>query len=241
VGAPNVGKSSLLNRLLGTERSIVTAEAGTTRDTVEESFSYKGARFVLTDTAGIRAAASEAERLGVERSLQAAREADIHIAVPDAEETAVIQEEAERNNEIKASMLQQTFPYELPREKPIIFVKNKIDLYPHESRTTNHEPRTQICVSALTGENIDALKEAIYDTTVGKISAHGATLNNLRQFTAVVRASEALERLEVSKELSLDCMLSDLSEAYRELGTVTGVTATDAIVDEIFSKFCVGK
>ncbi|MCL2797729.1 MAG: hypothetical protein FWD58_06720 [Firmicutes bacterium] len=177
-------------------------------------------------------------------------------------------------SEKRAVRHKQAFPFELPQDKPVIYIENKIDLLspeprapgsrlrkvaeacnPYEEdsnlsepRTPNPEPRTPnphspspVPVSALTGQNIDALKDAIYQATVGKISAHGAKINNLRQLTAVVKSLEALERLEISKALSLDCMLSDLSDAYRELGSVTGVTATDAIVNEIFSKFCVGK
>ena len=247
-GLPNVGKSLLLNRLLGFERAIVTSEAGTTRDTLEESFLFKGVRFILTDTAGIRKAQSEAEKLGVARSAGAVSEANLILAVSEAD---------------------KEFTLELPKNKPVIFVKNKTDLFQNISlqekgRQTKHggasaarntsdsdmvfggvfnELQTDkvVYLSALKNENIEELKEKMYAATVGKISAKGVSINNRRHLTAVVKAEEALLRAKAAKDKSLDCVLSDLNEAYRALGSVTGVTATDEIINEIFAKFCVGK
>ena len=226
IGLPNAGKSTLLNRLLGAERAIVTAEPGTTRDTVEETFIYRGVRFVVTDTAGIRAAATEAERLGIQRSLAAAEGADVILRVEDGTGEANITELTKITTE----------------NKPVIVVKNKLDLARLDKTTDNTMPcPSSISISALTGENVELLKERLYGETVGKISAHGASICNLRQLDAVTRAAEALERLSISEQLSLDCMLSDLYEASRALGSITGITATDAVVDAIFAQFCVGK
>jgi len=262
IGAPNVGKSLLLNRLLGINRAIVTPEAGTTRDTIEESFLYKGVRFTVTDTAGMREAESEAERLGIERSLRAAEQANLVLAVSDTADGGwrMVNGKEDKGKRIEGKGQK----FAIPAGKSVIYVQNKIDLIQiikykvqitnadNNSKTPSVIPAstspppashslTPIPVSALTGENIGALKEAVYAATVGKISAHGASINNLRQLTAVVKTLEALNRLQASENLSLDCMLSDLNEAYRQLGAVTGVTAADAIVDEIFAKFCVGK
>ena len=216
VGLPNVGKSLLMNRLLGHDRAIVTDEAGTTRDTVEESFLYRGVRFILTDTAGIREAASEAEKQGIERSVRAAEEANLILAVAEADKEFILP---------------------LPNSKPVLFVKNKTDLFSVKKGTEDNA----VNISALTQHNIETLKEEIYARTVGKISASGVSINNLRQFTAVLKTLEALDRIVQSSQISLDCVLSDLNEAYRALGTVTGITATDSIINAIFSNFCVGK
>jgi tRNA modification GTPase len=214
-GEPNVGKSTLFNRLCGYERAIVTDEAGTTRDTVEESYVYKGIRFNVTDTAGIRnGLKSAAEKKGIERSEEAVASADVVLAVYETGEE---------------------FNLALRNDKKVIFVENKSD----KTRKNAAKTDKAVLVSALKGENIDGLKERIFVSAVGKTVTGGSGLNNLRQLSGAEGALEALKRAE--RAPNLECVISDLSDGYRLLGAVTGAAATDEIVDEIFKRFCVGK
>ena len=214
VGVPNAGKSSLLNRLLGRDRAIVTAQAGTTRDTVEESYEYKGMLFTLVDTAGLRETADEAERAGVERSAQAAKTAHVVLRVTDLSAPADV------NVETTGKVLD---------------IYNKTDLAP--------PPRGAVAVSAKTGEGIDALKEAIYAAaSCGDIVTDGAMLTGARHYGL---AREALNELNACLSdlgaVSADCLLVGLRLALDRLGRITGATASDDVINEIFSKFCVGK
>ncbi len=213
VGEPNVGKSKILNSLLGYERAIVTDIAGTTRDTLSESYTYEGLRFVVTDTAGIRETADTVEKIGVERAKQEASKSDVIVVVTQA---------GERFEPIQAT-------------GRVIKVENKIDLFSPKSEDS-------VKVSALTGEGIRDLKKAIYEAVAGRITVGGGMITNARQLSAV---EEAI--LQVNNALSavgctsLDMVSSELSQAYRSLGKITGVSSSDEIVGEIFSRFCVGK
>ena len=217
VGLPNAGKSSLLNRLLGRERAIVTASAGTTRDTIEESYEYKGMLFTLADTAGVRETSDEAERAGVERSALAALRAHIVLRVTDI-----------------------SSPVYLPIETSgkIIEVYNKTDI------ADGPVPEGAIGISALTGDGTEELKEAIYAAAVGKdVCADGAVLTSARHYTLALSAADALKsgigclKSGESPELAL----GELNAALASLGGITGANATDDVLDDIFSRFCVGK
>lgn len=214
-GAPNAGKSLLLNRLSGRDRAIVTDIEGTTRDTLEESYEFGGIKFTLIDTAGIRETENEIEKFGIERSYKAMKEADLVLSVFEPEKNSVTDE----------TVAEKT-----------LRVMNKSDLNGIDRSDCD------IKVSAKTGENIDELKKLIFDKTCKEISQNGATLTNARQFDATVKAYKALKRAEKSAEdMTFDCIISDLNEAYRALGSVTGLYASGDIVNEIFSRFCVGK
>lgn len=214
VGVPNAGKSSLLNRLLGRDRAIVTAQAGTTRDTVEESYEYKGMLFTLVDTAGLRDAEDEAERIGVERSAHAARTAHVVLRVVDL--SAPVLPVVETDGEV-------------------IDVYNKTDLA--------LPPQGAVAVSAKTGEGIADLKDRIYAAaSCDSVFVGGAMLTGARHY-ALARAAlcdldAAIADLGV---VSVDCVLVGLRAALDALGGITGRAATDDVLDEIFSKFCVGK
>ncbi|MCL2061881.1 MAG: tRNA uridine-5-carboxymethylaminomethyl(34) synthesis GTPase MnmE [Firmicutes bacterium] len=227
-GPVNAGKSLLLNRLLGYDRAIVSSEEGTTRDSLEESFLYKGVRFVLTDTAGMRGdAESEAERQGIIRAQESLNGAHIIAAVCEAD---------------------KPFTQVLPPNKTVIYVKNKTDLFEYGKEGGNcgedaeYKAQSQtVYTSALKNEGIDELKEKLYRAAFGKMSAKGAAINNLRQLSAVSKALDALQRAKTAATVTADCLLSDLNDAYRQLGSVTGITAADEIINEIFASFCVGK
>ncbi len=215
VGEPNAGKSMLLNRLLGCDRAIVTDIEGTTRDTLEEKFEYRGIIFTLIDTAGLRETENEIEKYGIERSYKAIGKADVILSVFEPNKSSVI------NDGDKSK---------------IIKVLNKSDIY------LGGNEDYDIKLSAKTGENVEKLKDLIFEKTCKDISANGATLTNARQLGAVESAFDALERAENSaKNDAFDCIISDLNDAYRALGAVTGAFASDDVVNEIFSRFCVGK
>ena len=218
IGEPNAGKSMLLNRLLGTDRAIVTDIEGTTRDTLEEKFEYKGINFILIDTAGLRNTDNEIEKFGIERSYKAMEKADVILSVFEVG---------------KESVLDGKF------SDKTLKVMNKLDT---QACFEGTDVQADIKISAKTGENTEELKELIYNKTCKNVSANGVTLTNARQLSAVEKAYKALKRAETSAENNMfDCIISDLNDSYRALGTVTGLYASDDIVNEIFSRFCVGK
>jgi len=222
VGKPNVGKSALLNRLLGFERAIVTDIAGTTRDTVEEHFTHNGILFVIIDTAGIRDTTDRVEQIGIQRSNVAIESANLIINVTDIHNP--------------------TDFVKVNPSTPVIDVVNKLDLAPNAPTLQSTKDTNSIYLSAKNGDHIQTLKDTMVEKTLGKIDASGASINTMRQFTAVTTALDSLNQIEdVSMHLSLDCVLSDLTEAHRALCSLTGVIATDEVINEIFAKFCVGK
>ena len=213
IGKPNAGKSSLMNALLGYDRAIVTEEKGTTRDTLTEKYIYRGLKFNLTDTAGLREAESLPEKMGIERTKAAANESDVILYVTDGSE-----ENSEYTNDNAKTLL----------------VENKCDV--RECKNSDG-----IKVSALTGEGIEQLKEKIY-SLVGGVSVGGVVLNNQRQYACAISAKEHLTRaIENIGNVPIELICSDLYDAYSALGRITGITGSDAIADEIFRKFCVGK
>lgn len=219
VGRPNTGKSSLLNALLSYEKAIVSAAAGTTRDVVEGTLIVGGVKFELKDTAGIRAAEDEAESMGVERSRRVAEEADVLLVVLDGSEQTRAEDE-----EILA----------LTAGKNRIIVSNKSD-------KGGAYGRADIVLSAKTGENIDKLKEMLFNSTVGKgVDPNGEFLSERRHYDALSRALAFLGNAR-AEHLPLEMAFSETEAAWRALGEITGETASEEIVEEIFSKFCVGK
>lgn len=212
VGKPNAGKSRLMNALLGYERSIVTDIAGTTRDYVEESFIYRDMRFCLIDTAGMRTTYDTVEKMGVERSVNIMKSADIVLYVLEAGDTV-----------------------ENPDVGNVVYAENKIDvLTPKRSDS--------IKISALTGDGLELLKEQLYKNAVGLTCSAGG-INNLRHLQAVENALQATDGAlsAIENKMPPDLVSDDLMSAYRALGSITGITGSDKIVGEIFSRFCVGK
>ena len=219
-GKPNTGKSSLLNRLLGYEKAIVSDIAGTTRDAVEGTIEIGGVRFNLYDTAGIRESGDKIEAIGIERAENIVRSADIVVLVSD--ETEGAGEDARL--------------FSLIGDKPLVRLFNKADL------GGEAPPGTDAAVSALTGEGMEKLREILYEKGFGARSEDAAFLVEERHFKALVKAREALLRAEEGCGVRpLELVAADMTEAWETLGEITGETASEAVIEEIFSKFCVGK
>jgi len=228
-GLPNVGKSSLLNRLLEFERAIVTEIPGTTRDTLEETLIIKGVPFVLVDTAGIAASEDPVERIGVARSRQAMIEADLVLLVvdghtpPSAEELFL----AEEMGAVKA-----------------IVICNKSDLLPHCDYTNFLATVPHIPISALTGDGLEELRQGMVDATIGTVLESGGALVTNPRHEALLRATLASvqDAATAAKEAFPDEMIAvDVREAIHCLGLITGENADEELLDTIFSTFCIGK
>lgn len=224
VGSPNVGKSSLLNALLGHDRAIVSSTAGTTRDTICETILYKGIKFNLTDTAGIRNEGDEIERIGIERAKQEIDKADLILFVCD-----LSREMSQEETQMLESL----------DKKKTILVGNKIDIA-IPSAKTDYET---INISAKNSENIDALLEKIYNKTVeNKIDLSKIVLTNLRHINILKEAQKlSTEVLKNLSAMTLDVVAFEIKRIWNELGKITGETETEQIIDQVFSKFCLGK
>lgn len=230
VGRPNVGKSSLLNALLGYDRAIVTDVAGTTRDTIEEKAVVGGVLLRLIDTAGIRETEDTVERIGVERSRNALENAQLVLAVVDSSDAL---------NEEDLAILSEAV-----RCEKCILVWSKSDLSDGPTAVMlKNAPSAQVSVSSLTGEGLEELEHTVADLfPVGEVPA-GLTLTNTRQAEAVERAARAvggaLDALRGG--LTPDAVLTDAEGALNALGELTGRTLREDLVGRIFERFCVGK
>lgn len=217
-GRPNVGKSSLMNALLGIDRAIVTAAAGTTRDIIDEKLSMDGVPVRLIDTAGIREAKDEAEQIGVMRARTAMQDADVVCLVLDAS--------------VKTTEQDRALLAETERENRIVLL-NKCDL----PLACDYQSEA-IRVSAKTGEGLKALKERILALAAPE-RADGTTITNERHIRALEQALYALRDAETAEEL--DCAATDVKNALHHLGSITGTDVDAAVIDRIFERFCVGK
>lgn len=228
VGRPNVGKSSLFNRLLERERAIVTASPGTTRDLVTERLSLGGIPVELVDTAGLREAHDEAEALGILKSREALADADIVLVVLEA--SVPLREDEQ---ELIASLA----------GRRALVVRNKCDLDP----VTEAPPELSlpsVATSALTGEGLAALREALADQVRNPAGeSESGILTSLRHFEAVQSALISLNaaRTAVAATIPHEMLLLDLYTALRHLDSLTGETTADDILNRIFSSFCIGK
>ena len=230
LGLPNAGKSSLLNALLGYDRAIVTEVAGTTRDTVEEKVRLGGRLLRLCDTAGIRATADSVEKIGVDRAVAAAEQAELALVVLDG--SAPLTGEEER-----------IFALAEKAEHAVLVV-NKRDL-PQRAALDGLEARFPcVChVCAATGEGVEQIGRAVRTFYPEEAGAGGVLLTNSRQAEAVTRALHAVERAQaaVAADLTPDAVLTDAEEALAALGELTGKSIREDLVATIFSRFCVGK
>ena len=229
VGRPNVGKSSLFNALLDRERAIVTAEPGTTRDTVEGEIDLDGVPVRLVDTAGVRDTESHAEALGVERSRAAAAGADVVLWVVDRSEPVT---EADAGA-VEDAAADRT-----------VLLYNKSDL-PAVAEPLPQPVAATAEVSALTGEGLDAVHEALRSVLRlnGALGSEGPVVVRARHADALGRARAAVDGAmqSLASEVTLDCVAIDVREAMDALGEIIGEKTTDDVLNHIFGAFCIGK
>jgi tRNA modification GTPase len=230
VGRPNVGKSSLLNALLRTSRAIVTPIPGTTRDTLEETLNLRGIPLCLVDTAGITESDNLIEKLGIERSRQAMERADLILLVIDGSEPL----QAADLNLARAV-----------RNGTAILVVNKIDLPVIAAHGTIVPEARHICISALTGEGLPLLEDAIVETIfAGQVQTSDVpVISNPRHREILERALAHVTAAESGYQTNLttDLVAVDLTAAVSALGEITGETVGEDVLDAIFSNFCLGK
>lgn len=227
-GAPNAGKSSLLNALAGVESAIVTDIAGTTRDVIRESVLIDGIPVHISDTAGLRDANDEVERIGIERSLSEVEKADLLLLVIDASQGDAAQQ-AQQLREQHQDLAQ----------KPCVTVYNKCDLIGQQPYQGEHS----VSLSAKTGAGIDLLRTAIKQHTQTNFSGESSFLARKRHIDAL---RQCLHFLHTGKEqLELhhagELLAEDLSYAHKHLGQITGKVSADDLLGVIFSSFCIGK
>jgi tRNA modification GTPase len=227
VGRPNVGKSSLFNRLVERERAIVTATPGTTRDLVTETVAMGGIPVKLIDTAGIRQAHDEAESIGIRKSYEALSEADLVLVVMDS-----TQEISAQDRELLATS---------PNRRTLA-VANKADL---DGRAITIDAFRVFRTSALTGQGVDELRQEILQMIAGRSGGEQESgfLTNVRHQRLVEEAITNLDaaRQAVEREIPHEMIMIDLYGALRPLDAITGETTTDDILNLIFSSFCIGK
>ena len=234
VGRPNVGKSSLFNRLVENERAIVTATPGTTRDLVSETVSIGGIPVRLVDTAGIRDALDEAESIGVRKSMEALADADIVLVVLDASQPASDEAARRCDTELVSQVAR----------RPAIVVQNKIDAI-STAPLLPDGGRPVVMTSALTGQGIEQVRARILRLAGGNGAAQpeAGFLTNVRHQKLVQNSIAALDAATtaIPRKTPHEMILLDLYNALRPLDEITGATTADDILNRIFSTFCIGK
>lgn len=215
VGAPNVGKSSLLNALLGTDRAIVSGIEGTTRDVLTESAYFRDIKFNFIDTAGLRDTQNEIEAEGIKRAKAVAEKADVILYVVDNPNDQTV----------------------FATDKPLIKIYNKADLGAKTQLLAN-----EIALSAKSGE-VEELKQRLYDMfNAGEIQNSDLLITNERHLSCLTQAKEQIDvALEETQRATLDIVTSAMRDGWQTLGEITGTNAQEDIIDRIYSKFCLGK
>jgi len=230
VGVPNVGKSSLLNALLGYDRAIVTSIAGTTRDTINETYEFGGVKFNLVDTAGLHSTEDEIEKIGIKRTYDAINDADVVLQLIDCTQP-----------------LDKQFDTNI-KNNNILYVINKQDLLNDtnlkqlKEYTQKHNINIDMQISAKNKENINNLKQLIFDKTINKeMLSRDVLITNIRHKQLLKFALDELNKALEQNNTTLDCIALLLKDAWQNLGQITGEYTDDTILDRLFSKFCLGK
>ncbi len=230
-GRPNVGKSTLLNALLGENRAIVTSVPGTTRDIIEERVDWNGLPIRLIDTAGIRSSGDEAEKIGIERALCAMKEADLALILFDGALPLTAEDEKIAKEACGLPALAVVTKGDLPQVLSIeeVFERTGLDAVP---------------ASAFNQDGLNALKTAVYSffESYSPAEKPDALVTNRRHLDAILSALGSVKSaIAALDKRDLDCATIDLRSAWYSLGEISGLTVDEAIVDRIFKKFCLGK
>jgi tRNA modification GTPase len=238
VGRPNVGKSSLFNRLLNQDRAIVTATPGTTRDLVAESANLRGIPLRFVDTAGIREALDEAEKIGVQKSMQAIADSDLRLMVVDASEPWS-KEDGHLLDKIRplGALVVAANKSDLPAKVSVREVEEKLD------NCGDRPSASVVCTSALNGDGIQELREKILEAAAPGGIREADLLTNFRHEQLINDSLQALAKArEASRQrVHHEMLLLDLYDALRALDQITGATDVEDLLGIIFSTFCVGK
>jgi tRNA modification GTPase len=230
-GIPNVGKSSLFNALLRDARAIVSAQAGTTRDRLEEYITLSGVPVKLIDTAGVRHTEDEIERLGVQIARDVQKSAQVALLVLDA---------SRASNDEDYALFQELLALGIP----VVIALNKCDLIVEPALPTWASAATDWqAVSAMTGTGLAALEETLGRILLGgaNVAADEALVNRLHQQDSLRRASECVGRFLEGAGMSPEFLALDLQEGLQALGELTGETTPDEVLGAIFGSFCIGK
>ena len=228
VGKPNAGKSSIMNALLNYDRAIVTDIQGTTRDTLEETYIYKGVKFVLIDTAGIRDTDDVVEKIGVKKAKDMIKSADVTLYIADG---------SRELNEDDFTIINTL------NDKNTIVIVNKSDL---EQKINEKEIpfKNKIEVSAISKKGIDSIKEKIFNFVIDEnILASDIIITNVRHLNSIKDAIKNVEESisALKQNIGLDLVTVNIKNVWLSLGEITGETDNEKIIDNIFAKFCVGK
>ena len=242
-GAPNAGKSSLLNALAGAELAIVTPIAGTTRDKVQETISIEGVPIHIVDTAGLRESSDEVERIGIARAWEEISRADVVIHLRDAAQSVNT-----INSVALDADLMPAIALKLPKNTPILEVWNKIDLAASSASDPNPNPN-DLHISAKTGAGLDALRKKLLELAGWQAASSEGSLIARERHVQAMRAvqahlHEASDHLDASlfnNAGGLDLLAEELRLAQNALGEITGEFSADDLLGEIFSRFCIGK
>lgn len=229
VGRPNAGKSSILNALLREERALVSDVPGTTRDTIEEVISHKGVAIRLVDTAGLRQSSEKVESMGISKAEEFISKADVILHVID------VANEEERGSAFN------------PNGKPVITLYNKIDLISDGHPAGKTGNNSTLYTSATEMEGISEIGDTIIGVALGESNGtetgESVTITNERHKDALLSTIESLDRAleSTNRKMSSEFIVVDLRSALDSLGLLSGETTTDDILDNIFSRFCIGK
>ncbi|MFD2512579.1 tRNA uridine-5-carboxymethylaminomethyl(34) synthesis GTPase MnmE [Pontibacter locisalis] len=232
VGKPNAGKSTLLNKLLNEEKAIVSDVPGTTRDFIEDEINIEGVTFRFIDTAGLRETTDKVEAIGVERTMQKLSQSSLIIYLFDITEVTAgeVQAELDRLN---------------PKKLPIVAVANKIDQAAPEKLAAFASIENLVQISAAEGANLEDLKNALVEkVNLGKLNTQSQTIvTNLRHVDSLNKTYAALDDVlnGLGLGMSGDLVAADIRRALYSLGEITGEITTDDLLDNIFTKFCIGK
>jgi tRNA modification GTPase len=239
VGRPNVGKSSLMNTLLRSDRAIVTDIAGTTRDVITETINLRGIPATLVDTAGIAETEDVIERIGIDRSRQALEAAGVALFVLDGSQP--LTEDDRRVGEMLAARFGSA------EDRRLVIAINKRDLperYDHAELLGRFEDTPVIEISTLANEGIRELEDAIFDCLAAQAGeAREPTMVTLRQQQALSRALEHVQAAQqaLNESIPQDLVAVDVRAAMLAVGEITGEQVSESILTEIFSRFCIGK
>ncbi|RNL95286.1 tRNA uridine-5-carboxymethylaminomethyl(34) synthesis GTPase MnmE [Sinomicrobium pectinilyticum] len=235
VGAPNVGKSTLLNALLNEERAIVSDIAGTTRDTIEDEMVISGIGFRFIDTAGIRETEDVVESIGIKKTFEKITQAQVVIYLFDASHFA----ENSKTIIVEIEKIKNKFP-----QKPLLILANKIDLADADQIKNSLDYENLLLISARENTGIDSLKDKLLEfVNTGALRNNETIVTNSRHYDALLKALGDIQKVQhgLQSGLSGDLLAIDIREALYHFGEITGQVTNDELLGNIFANFCIGK